>query len=89
MISSKTCNNLGVQIHFKGTNTIKPIHQWIRTTKSKKVGVIYWFQYPHSNFQGEYIGESRRSFGERLKEHLTAHSPLPSTSPQLYHRTPY
>ena len=41
-----------------------------------KCGVIYWFKCPHSNCLEEYIGESGRSFGERVKEHLRAQSPI-------------
>ena len=33
-------------------------------------------QVPTHNYYEEYIGQSRRSFGERLKEHLRAPSPI-------------
>ena len=41
-----------------------------------KSRVIYQFKCPHSNCQEEYIGESGRPFGDRLKEHLRALSPI-------------
>ena len=44
--------------------------------KCQKSGVIYQFKCQHSNCQEEYIRESGRSFGDRLKEHLRAPSPI-------------
>ena len=44
--------------------------------KIQKSGVIYWFKCPHINCQEEYIGESARSLGDSLKEHLRAPSPI-------------
>ena len=39
-----------------------------------KSGVIYQFKCPHGNCLEEHIGESGRSFGERIKEHLRTHA---------------
>ena len=47
-----------------------------KDNRIQKSGVIYQFKYPHSNCQEEYIGESRISFGEGLKECLRAPSPI-------------
>ena len=44
--------------------------------KLQKSGVIYRFKCPHVNCSEKYIGESGRSFGDRLKEHLRAPSPI-------------
>ena len=74
----KTCNNFGIQVHLKGNNTIQTL---LMAPKNKdhtfsKSGVIYWFKWPHSNCQDEYIGKSGRSFGDRLKQHLRAPCPI-------------
>ena len=74
----KTCNSPDIQVHFKGTNTIKSL---LMASKDKdniiqKSGVTYLLKCPHSNCKEEYIWESGRSFGERLKEHLRAPSPI-------------
>ena len=43
-----------------------------RDNKLQKNGVIYKFKCPHINCPEEYIGESGRTFWDRLKEHLRA-----------------
>ena len=55
-----TCNNNGIQVHFKGTNTIKTLFMApkYRDIKLQKSGVIYKFKCPHINCPKEYIGES-------------------------------
>ena len=47
-----------------------------RDSKSQKSGVIYKFKCTHINCPEEYIGESGRTFGDRLKENLRAPSPI-------------
>ena len=47
-----------------------------RDNKLQKRWVIYKFKCPHINCPEEYIGESRRTFRDRLKEHLR----VPSTT---------
>ena len=47
-----------------------------KDNKCQNSGVIFHFKCPHSNCLQEYIGESRRSFGGRIKEHLRALSPI-------------
>ena len=47
-----------------------------KDNKCQKGGVIYQFKCPHINCQEEYIGQSGRSFGDRLKEHLRAPSAI-------------
>ena len=47
-----------------------------KDTKLQKIWVIYQYKCPTINCPVEYIGETGRSFGERLKEHLKAPSPI-------------
>ena len=44
--------------------------------QSNQTGVIYQYQCPHINCSSSYTGESGRSLGERVKEHLKAPSPI-------------
>ena len=44
--------------------------------KANQTGVIYQYQCPYINCSSSYIGESGRSLGERVKEHLKAPSPI-------------
>ena len=71
-------NKYWVQVHYKGGNTIKGP---LMAPKDKdhitmKNGIIYRFKYHRVDCDDEYIGESSRTFGERLKEHLKAPSPI-------------
>ena len=54
----RTCNSLGVLVHFKGSNTIKTLLMAPkdRDDKLQKIGVIYRFKCPHINCPEEYIG---------------------------------
>ena len=74
----KTCNKQGIQVHFKGTNTVK---QLLMAPKDKdpkltKSGIIYRHRCPHINYTEQYIGESGRTLGDRYKEHLKSPSPM-------------
>ena len=74
----KICGKHGVQVYFKGGNTIKTL---LMAPKDKdpilrKSGVIYRFKCGKVDCDEEYIGESSRSFGERFKEHQKAPSPI-------------
>ena len=73
----KTCNSMGIEVHSKATIPSEPFSWPLRTktTNAKKV-VIYRFKYPHVNCPEEYVQESGRSFGDTLKEHLRAPSPI-------------
>ena len=61
-----------VLTHFKGNRTIKNILVPPRDKDpmENKSGAIYWFQHGELVCDGEYIGETSRTFGERFKEHL-------------------
>ena len=74
----KICGKHGVQVYFKGGNTIKTL---LMVPKDKdpilrKSGVIYRFKCGRVDCDEEYIGESSRSFGERFKEHQKTPSPI-------------
>ena len=61
----------GVQVHFKGGQTIKGL---LMAPKDKdpitnKSGVIYRYKCNEDGCEEEYIGESARTFAERFKEH--------------------
>ena len=75
----RTCNWKGIQVHFKGSNTIRTLLMApkVKDTRLQKTGVIYKYRCPTINCPEEYIGESSRAFWDRLKEHLR--SLLPST----------
>ena len=74
----KTCNEYGVQVYFKGGNTIKNLLMAPKDqdTIQKKSGVIYRYQCDRVECDEEYIGKSSRTFGERFKEHPKACSPI-------------
>ena len=66
------CGKVGVQVHFKGGNTIRSL---MATPKDKdkitqKSGVIYKLKYTHASCEEEHLGVSVWTFGERFKEHL-------------------
>ena len=68
----------GIQVHFKGTNTIKAflMASKDRDSKLQKSGVIYKFECPHINCPEEYIGESGRTCGDRPQEHIRDACPI-------------
>ena len=72
------CNKYGVQVHYKGGNTIKSL---LMTPKdkdhiTKKSGIIYRFKCSRVECDDDYIRESSRTFGKRFWEHLKAPSPI-------------
>ena len=79
---SETIKNIGkkygIEVHFKSGKTLK---DELVTPKDKdhitnKSGIIYKFKCDRLECDEEYIGETARTFGERLKEHLKAPSPV-------------
>ena len=69
---------LGIQVHFKGTKTLRTA---LGNPKDKdpipnQTGIIYHYQCPHINCPSSYIGESGRTFGDRIREHFKAPSPI-------------
>ena len=74
----KTCKNRGIQVHFRETNTVKILLMAPKDKdhKLQKSVIIYNYKYPHINCPEQYIGESGRTLGDRLKEHLRVPSPI-------------
>ena len=68
----------GIQVHFKGTNTLKTMlgNPKDKDPKNNQKGIIYHYKCPQINCPSTYIGESGRSLGERVKEHFKAPSPI-------------
>ena len=61
----KKCNNYGVKVYFRGGTTIKNLLMAPKDKDPmlKKSGVIYSYKYSRVECDGEYIGESSRTFG--------------------------
>ena len=76
--SKKVCKNKGIQVHFKGCNTLRTAlgNPKDKDPKANQTGIIYHYQCPHINCSSTYIGESGRTLGDRIKEHLKAPSPI-------------
>ena len=68
----------GVQVYFKGVNTIKNLLVAPKNQDPilKKSGVIYRYRCGRVDCKEEYIGESSRTFGERFREYQKAPSPI-------------
>ena len=69
------CSKYGVQVHFKGENTLKNLLMLPkdREAKTKQSNIIYVFKCGRAECNEEYIGESAKTFEER---HLKAPSPI-------------
>ena len=85
-IFKRLCKSRGIQVHFKGTNTLRTVlgNPKDKDPTTNQTGVIYKYQCPHINCHSSYIGESGRSLGERIKEHFKA-PPYTSTVPPQGH----
>ena len=79
----KTCSSLGIQVHFKGNNTIQTIGMAPKDKDNmcQKSRVIYKFKCSRTDCTEQYAGESGRTFGDRFREHLRAPS-ISTVSPQ-------
>ena len=79
----KLCKKKGIQVHFKGTNTLRTTlgNPKGKDPKNNQTGNIYHYQCPQINCPSAYIGESGRSLGERVKEHFKAPPPSTFTAP--------
>ena len=76
--TKKVCSKHGVQVYFKGGTTIKNLLMAPKDKDpiQKKSGVIYRYKCDRVECDEEYIGESLRTFGKRLREHLKAPFPI-------------
>ena len=74
----KTCSKYGVQVHFHGGQAIKSLLMAPKKNDpiNSKSGVIYRYQCTEQGCGEGYIGESGRTFAERLKEHQKPPSPI-------------
>ena len=65
-------------MHFKGGSTIRNflVKPKDRDTIWQKSGMIYRYKCGRGDCEGEYIGESGRTFAERYKECMKAPSPI-------------
>ena len=72
------CKIKGIQVHFKGTNTLRTelVNPKDKDPKTHWSGTIYHYKCPHINCPEAYTGESGRALGEKVKEHLKAPSPI-------------
>ena len=72
------CSKHGVQVHYKGGNTIKSLLMAPKYKDhiTKKSGIIYRFKCNRVECDDEYIGESSRTFEERFREHLKVPSQI-------------
>ena len=79
----KLCKNKGIQVHYKGTNTLRKLlgNPKDKDPKINQTGIIYHYKCPQINCPSAYIGESGRSLGDRVKEHFKAPSPSTYTVP--------
>ena len=83
----RLCKGRNIQVQFKGTNTLRTtlVKPKDKDHKTKQTAVIYHYQCPHIQCSSSYIGESGRSLGERVKEHLKAPSPIHLHSTTIGH----
>ena len=63
------CNKLGIQVYFKGANTIKIIivSSKGKDTITEKSGVIYRYKHDRVDCDDKYTGESAMIFGTDLR----------------------
>ena len=79
---SETIKNIGkkygMQVHFRSGKTLKDevVAPKDKDHITNKSGIIYRFKCDRLECDEEYIGETARTFGERLKEHLKAPSSI-------------
>ena len=83
----KLCKCKGIQVYFKGTNTLRTqlVTPKDKEPKLQKSGIIYHYKCPDINCTEAYIGETGRALGNRVNEHLKA--PSPHLSLQQLYRT--
>ena len=72
------CKKYGIQVHLKSGKSIKDelVAPKDKDHLTKKSGIIYRYRCNRLECDGEYIGETARTFGERYKEQLNAPSPI-------------
>ena len=75
----RLCNAKGIQVHYKGTNTLRTLlgNPKDKDPKTHRSGIIYHYKCPEA-----YTGESGRALGDRVKEHFKAPPLSINTAPQ-------
>ena len=83
----RLCKAKGIQVHFKGTNTLRSqlVNPKDKDHKLQKSGIIYHYRCPHLNCPEAYIGKSGRALGDRVNEYLKAPSPIYNHSASTGH----
>ena len=74
----KPCKKKGIQVHFKGTNTLRQLlgNPKDKDPRNNQIGIIYHYGCPHVDCPCVYMGESGGSLRERVKEHFKAPSSI-------------
>ena len=76
---SESCKNFcrkhGIEMYFKGGNTIKELLIQPKDNILQENGVIYIYKCGRVDCEEEYIGELCRTFAERFRENMRATSP--------------
>ena len=71
------CGKYGVQVYFKGGNTLKELmFPKDKEEMTKQSDIIYQYKCGRTECDDEYTGESARTFEKRYREHLKAPSPI-------------
>ena len=74
----KLCKKKGIQVHFKGTNTLRTAlgNPKDKDPKHNQTGIIYHYQCPQTNCPNAYIGESGMIIGRKSKGTFQGPFPL-------------
>ena len=72
------CNKVGVQVHFKGSNTIKDllVAPMDKDNITSKGGIIYRYKCHHLGCTVAYTGKTGRTLGDMYKGHPRAPFPI-------------
>ena len=79
---SETIKNIGkkygIEVHFRSGKTLKDelVAPKDKDHITNKSCILYWFKCDRLECDEEYIGETARTFRDKLKEHLKAPSPI-------------
>ena len=77
---ARIVKSYNIPVYHKPINTLRSllVHPKDRTAKAAKCGVVYDIQCPECD--QHYIGETARTLGTRIKEHLSCRQPLSAIS---------
>ena len=79
----RLCKSRGIQVHFKGTNTLRTALGNLKEKdpKTNQTGIIYKYQCPHIHCTSSYIGQSGTSWGKELRNTSRPLPPYTTTVP--------